>query len=382
MDHLSFNQIVVDIMVLFMILGGFDRITKKKFKLGLADDFEEGFQSLGALALSMLGILSFAPVLTKILLTILGPVYEFLGADPAMMAGSFLGMDMGAYTIAHEMTANSDVADFSGLILGGMMGNTIVFIIPVAIAILNKDDYQYLAQGILYGVITIPVGALAGGLVAGYDLMMMIRNLLPIILFAVLIVAGLVKFPMKMIKGFKIFGDLIVAMITAALVCAIIETLTGFVIIPGMAPLDEGFTVIGHIAIMLAGAFPMVCMITRKLKQPLMKVGGLIGINETSTAGLIASMANNIPMCEMMNRMNARGKIINSAFMVSGTFVIGDDLAFAASVNKEMILPVIAGKAIGGLSALAVAWFATRKYEENRTPYDSRSSELNAVADN
>ena len=71
-------------------------------------------------------------------------------------------------------------------------------------------------------MITIPVGALAGGLVAGYDLMMMIRNLLPIILFAVLIVAGLVKFPMKMIKGFKIFGDLIVAMITAALVCAII----------------------------------------------------------------------------------------------------------------------------------------------------------------
>lgn len=369
-------------MVLFMILGGFDRITKKKFNLGLADDFEEGFHSLGALALSMLGILSFAPVLTKMLLAVLGPVYEFLGADPAMMAGSFLGMDMGAYTIAHEMTANSDIADFSGLILGGMMGNTIVFIIPVAIAILKKEDYQYLAQGILYGVITIPVGALAGGLVAGYDLTMMIRNLLPIILFAVLIVAGLVKFPMKMIKGFKVFGDLIVAMITAALVCAIIETLTGFVIIPGMAPLDEGFVVIGHIAIMLAGAFPMVCMITRKLKQPLMKVGSYIGINETSTAGLIASMANNIPMCEMMNRMNSRGKIINSAFMVSGTFVIGDDLAFAASVNKEMILPVIVGKTVGGLTALAVAWFATRNYEDSPTSYNNGNLELSTEANN
>ena len=62
MDHFSFNQIVVDIMVIFMILGGFDKITKKKFKLGLADEFEEGFQALGALALSMLGILAFAPV--------------------------------------------------------------------------------------------------------------------------------------------------------------------------------------------------------------------------------------------------------------------------------------------------------------------------------
>lgn len=61
-------------MVIFMILGGFDRITGKRFNLGLADEFEEGFRSLGALALSMLGILSFAPVLTKILLVVAGQI--------------------------------------------------------------------------------------------------------------------------------------------------------------------------------------------------------------------------------------------------------------------------------------------------------------------
>ena len=46
MEHFSFNQIVIDIMVIFMILGGFDRITGKKFNLGLADEFEEGFRSV------------------------------------------------------------------------------------------------------------------------------------------------------------------------------------------------------------------------------------------------------------------------------------------------------------------------------------------------
>lgn len=363
-DHFSFNQIIVDIMVVFMVLGGFDKITKKKFNLGLADEFEEGFQALGSLSLSMLGILAFAPVLTNILLTVLGPVYEFLGADPAMMAGSFLGMDMGAYSVAHEMTASEEVANFSGLILGGMMGTTIVFTIPVAISILKKEDYPYLAQGILYGITTIPVGCIAGGLAAGYELSMILRNLGPIILIAGMIVIGLKLMPERMINGFKRFGDIVVAVITVALVAAIVETLTGITIIPGMAPLTEGFEIVGNIAIMLAGAFPMVCVITKKLKKPLQRLGTLVGINDNAAAGLVASMANNIPMCGMMKAMNTRGKIINSAFVVSGTFILGDDLAFTASVNKEMILPVIIGKGVGGLTAVIVAWFATKKLTE------------------
>lgn len=362
-SHLSFNQIVIDIMVIFMILGGFDKITKKRFNLGLADEFEEGFNAMGALALSMLGILSFAPVLTKILLAAAGPLYEFLGADPAMMAGTFLGMDMGAYSVAHEMTANQDVADFSGLILGGMMGNTIVFSIPVATSILKKQDYPYLARGILYGISTIPVGCVAGGLTAGYGLSMIIKNLIPIIIFALLVVLGLKFIPEKMIKGFKIFGDVVVAVITFALVAAIVETLTGFTVIPGMAPLSDSFEVIGNIAIMLAGAFPMVCVITKKLKKPLLKLGAKVDMNEIAAAGIVASMANSIPMCGMIKDMNVRGKIMNAAFIVSGTFIIGDDLAFTAGVNKEMILPVIVGKGTAGIAAVFVAWWSTRKPE-------------------
>ena len=37
---------------------------------------------------------------------------------------------------------------------------------------------------------------------------------------------------------------------------AVVEALTGFVIIPGMAPISEGFETVGTIAIVLAGAFP------------------------------------------------------------------------------------------------------------------------------
>ena len=49
--------------------------------------------------------------------------------------------------------------------------------------------------------------------------------------------------------------------------------------------------------------------------------------------------------------------------MVSGTFIIGDDLAFTASVNKEMILPMIIGKGSAGLAAILLAWWSTRNME-------------------
>ena len=107
----------------------------------------------------------------------------------------------------------------------------------------------------------------------------------------------------------------------------------------------------------------MVCVITKKLKKPLQKLGSKIGINDVAAAGIVASMANNIPMCGMVKDMNTRGKILNAAFVVSGTFIIGDDLAFTASVNKEMILPVIIGKGTAGITAVLVAWIATKRAE-------------------
>lgn len=196
---------------------------------------------------------------------------------------------------------------------------------------------------------------------------MILHNIVPTVIIALLIILGLKKVPEKMIRGFKVFGDFIVAVITIALAAAIIESLTGITVIPGMAPLEEGFEIVGNIAIVLAGAFPMVYILTKKLKKPLQKLGTLIGINDAAAGGLVASMANNIPMCGMMKNMNNRGKIINAAFVVSGTFIFGDDLAFTASVDKSMILPMIVGKGTAGIAAVALAWFATREKKERES---------------
>lgn len=358
---MGINDIIIYIMVIFMIIGGVDKILGNKF--GYGEKFEEGFMAMGSLALAMVGVISLAPVLAKVLRPVVEPLYTALGADPAMFATTLLANDMGGYPLAMELAKDPNAGLFAGLILGAMMGPTLVFTIPVALGIIEKEDRPYLAKGVLAGIITIPLGCLAGGLVAGFGINMIIMNLIPIIIFAVLICLGLWLIPEKMTKGFTIFGQGVVIVITIGLMAAIVETLTGIVLIPGMAPLSEGISVIGSIAIVLAGAFPLVHFITKAFKAPLTKVGKQLGMNEVGAAGLVATLANNIPMFGMLKDMDENGKIINVAFAVSAAFVFGDHLGFTGGVNKSMIFPMIVGKLVGGITAIIVAkiLFARKK---------------------
>jgi len=342
-----------------MVIGAIDRILGNR--LGLGQEFENGVMTFGTLALSMLGIISLAPVLAGVLRPVVVPVFRLLGADPGMFPGAILACDMGGAALSLELAESREAGLFGGTIIGSMLGATIVFTIPVALGIIPKEDRKYLAQGVLAGIITIPVGALAGGLLAGFSLLMICRNLIPIVIFAALIAIGLWKAERAMIKGFTVFGWFVTALITVGLAAAIVEELTGWVIIPGMAPLSEGYAVIGGIALILAGAFPLVYAVTRLFRRPLLKLGGLLGMNEAAAAGMVATLANSIPMFGMLKDMDDRGKVLNVAFAVSAAFVFGDHLGFTAGFAPEMLVPVIAAKLVSGISAVALAMVLTKR---------------------
>ena len=88
-----FHEILIAIMAGFSILGAVDRIFGNRW--GLGKEFEEGILAMGSLALAMVGIVSLAPVLANLLRPVVVPVFGFLGADPAMFAGTILASDMG-----------------------------------------------------------------------------------------------------------------------------------------------------------------------------------------------------------------------------------------------------------------------------------------------
>lgn len=356
---MSFHEILIAVMAVFAILGAIDRIFGNR--LGLGKEFEEGILAMGSLALAMVGIVSLAPVLAQLLKPVVVPIFGFLGADPAMFAGTILASDMGGGALAVQMTDDYDAAMLGGILNGSMLGATLVFTIPVAMGILREEDRPAMAKGILCGIVTIPLGVLAGGIAAGFPVAMVVRNLIPIVLIAVLIALGLWRAENAMVRGFALFGKIVVVVVTVGLAAAIAEALTGFVLIPGMAPITEGFATVGTIAILLAGAFPLVFVLTKLLRAPLMAVGRKLGINDAAAAGLIASLANSIATFGMVKDMNERGKVVNIAFAVSAAFVFGDHLGFTAGFAPEMIGPMIIGKLVGGISAVAVAMFLTKK---------------------
>ena len=355
------SDIILYIMLFFMVLGGIDYFSGKKFGLGIK--YEEGFMAMGALTMNMAGAVCIAPKLGEWLEPVLAPIFKIFGASPAMFATTILANDMGGYPLAMAL-AGGDLraGNFAGLILGAMMGPTIVFSIPVGLGIIKIEDRPFLGKGILIGLTTIPLGCLAGGAVAGFPFLWMIQNLIPVIIFAAVIAAGLILFQKTMITIFLWFGRFVVMFMTLSLICAGIEGATGFALpfLRGMAPIADAFNIVGSIAVVLAGAFVLVHLLTKFLGGPLEKVGGLLGMNKEAAAGMVATLANNIAMFQVMKDMDDRGKVINVAFAVSAAFVFGDHLGFTAGVNKDMIAAMVVGKLVGGITAVAVAYFITK----------------------
>jgi ethanolamine transporter len=64
-----------------------------------------------------------------------------------------------------------------------------------------------------------------------------------------------------------------------------------------------------------------------------------------------------------VKEMNPRGKMVNMAFAVSASFMIAGNLGYVARMNESMIIPVVVGKLVGGISAVMVALYLANKIE-------------------
>lgn len=365
--NIGVNTVVVMIMAIFMLVGAVDRIMGNKF--GYGEEWEAGFAAMGDLAIAMAGVVAAAPVLAILLKPFIVPVYQIFGADPAMFATTLLACDMGGYPLALQLAADESIGQFAGIVLGTMMGPTIVFTIPVALGIIDEADRSYLGAGVLAGMITIPIGCLAGGIVMNVttdynmSIVAILQNLIPVVIIAALIVAGLWFIPAKMIAGFNVFGQGVTIVITFFTAIAIFQYNTG-IRLPlfnimhdgeGGDQLEAGLLTCGIIAITLCGAYPMVKFITSTFGGALEKVGGLLGVNSQASAGMVANLANNIAMFNILKDMDPKGKLLNVAFSVSAAFCFGDHLGFTAANSPTMIASEIVGKLVAGVTALIVA---------------------------
>ncbi len=385
------GKIVIYVIMACAVAGAFAYIRDPE--QGLGREFREGLHAIGPIFIPVAGIMAAIPYLSQAISGAVGPFFSLMGADPAIAATTIIAIDMGGYQLA-EALAQSREAWFLAALVGYMAGATIIFSIPVGLAMLDKRDHKYLALGIMSGILSVPIGVfiaaltvlITGTLIRGeisntgaptlalaLSLGEILANLFPLALFCVAIALGLRFAPDAMITGFLWFGKLMYAGITVVLVFSIVEYFTGFFTFVfggwGFDPIiaDEtdqfrALEIAGYIGIMLSGAFPMVYLITRYLAGPMEAFGKRLGLSPLGAAGLLATVANIIAMYRLVREMRGRDKVLVIAFAVCAAFSFGDHLAFTANFQPSLILPLLLGKLLGGAAGFALAvWLSVPK---------------------
>ncbi|MBM7097537.1 ethanolamine utilization protein EutH [Bacillus sp. H-16] len=357
------NDAVIWTIAVFAVVGAADRIFGNRF--GYGEQFEKGFLAMGPLALAMVGIICFSPVVAEWLRPVFIPAANLMGADPSVFAGILFAIDMGGYPLSVELSETDQAGLFSGIILATMIGPTFVFTIPVALGLIKKEDHRFFARGILIGLVPVPAGAWLAGVVAGFPAGMVLVNLVPVLVVSVFVMAGLVLFPNGMIRGFIWLGKGIVALFTLMAGVIGFEVLTGVTVVAGTSPAGEAFMIVGMIAITLSGAFPFVHFLKGILGGVMAPVAAKLNVKRVSLVGLVSSLAHSIPVFQVLHEMDSRGKVMNVAFAVSGAFVLGGHLGFVSSVEPQMIVPMIAGKLSAGCLAVGLALITVKGIEES-----------------
>ncbi|NLJ99205.1 MAG: ethanolamine utilization protein EutH [Tissierellia bacterium] len=347
------SNIILFIMVLFSILGGVDRLIGNRY--GLGERFEEGFKSMGGLAMTMIGIISLAPVISQLIMPVLSPVAKITGADPSVFISNILAVDMGGYATSIEIAKTKEMAQYTGLILASMMGTTLSFTIPVALNLISKEDLPFFIKGMLSGIVTIPIGMVVGGISMNIPIKDIWINLVPVIILSILIAIGLFKFQEQTIKVFNVLGKGIMIISFLGLLLSILDLILGIRIIPNIAPFEEGIVIVGEIAVILSGAYTLFYIIYEKSHDRLNKVSEKVDINEFALLGILSSLANCIPMLAIYDKMDNKGKTINAAFAASGAFVFGGQLGYVAGIAQEIVTPFILAKLSAGFSGILLA---------------------------
>ncbi len=361
--------VLIILVLIFSTLGALDYVLGNK--LGIGSEFERAFKLFSAMALSMIGMIVLAPMIAKLLTPVLGFVSKTLGLDPSILPAMLLANDMGGAPLSVQVATDPAMGMFNALVVSSMFGCTVSFTIPFALGLVAKENYRELCFGLLCGVVTIPVGCFVSGLICGIPIIPLLLDLLPLVIFSGLIAVALICAPNACVKVFKVFGFVINALIILGLVMGIYNFLVQKItpvelfensidlpLIPNLDTVESGAMVCLNASIVMTGMFPLVMLISRLLDRPLKAVGSRLGIDEKSSLSIVATLATSATAFGMMDGMNKKGMMVNSAFAVSGAFTFCAHMAFTMAFpgGEDYLLPVIVGKLISGIAALVMAF--------------------------
>ncbi len=352
------------IMLIFAVIGAFDYIIGNKF--GLGKEFERGFQLLGTLCLAMIGILVISPLISTLLNPFFDVIHKTLRIDPSIITASLFANDMGGAPLSLGVAKDAAVGGFNAYVVSSMMGGLISFYIPFSIGVVKKEFHNELFLGLLCGTAVIPIGCFFGGLLCKIPLAELLLNLLPLIIFAAIIVLGLLFCPKICVKIFSVFGVILQIAVVVGLMLGVVNYLAGKTLIPGLASFEESAMICVNISVILAGAFPLTYIASRVFKKPLALLSKKMGVGNTASAGFLSIIVTAPPVFELMNEMDRKGIVLTAAFVVPAGCLLGDHLAFTLAFDDTYIAPMLAAKFISGVCGVILALAVYKRTSKNK----------------
>ena len=354
------NAITV-VVLAFSLLGAADYLFGCRF--GIGKEFERAFSLFCPMALSMLGMLVIAPAVGVWLTPVFEAFYHLFGIDPSIIPACLLANDMGGTSLAQGICKASDIGNYNAFVISSMMGCVISFTIPFSLGMVKKAQHKELFLGILCGIVTIPVGSFVAGLMCHLSPLALLKNLLPLLIISLIIGTALFLCPNICIKCFAAFGMFMKAAGILGLACAIFTFLTKTELSPHFDTLENAAFICVNACVTLSGMLPVMFLVGKLLGRPLNHLGSKLGINGISALAFLSSLATNAPTFSVMDQMDKRGTVLNSAFAVSASFVFGSHLAFTMAFDSSYVSPMIVGKLVSGLCAVLLAFFL---YKEDK----------------
>jgi len=379
------GNIITYIMMACCVIGGIFYIINDQSELG--QSFNDGLHAMANMFIPICGLMASVPFLKVFITTVFGPVFGVFGGDPVVAAAIIMPPDCGSFALATEIGQTADL--FPVIIaIGFMCASTITFNLPIGLSMLDKEDHKYMALGTMSGFLSVPFGVFITSVIVMFThpairsafssvgdpdhmvmltLGMILRNMIPLVIICVLLALGLKFFPNGMVKGFMVFGKIMTGALTAVVVACIVQHYTGLFtdilhIGWGFDPIlaDEENTfraveLLGTIAMMLTGAFPMVTLIRKYLSKPLEKLGRLAGLSANGSVGLVACLPNGLALFPFIKDMNPSDKVVCLAFLVCGGYCLGDFLAFNVNFQPNLLIPVFVGQICGGIIGIVFA---------------------------
>ena len=339
---------LIFILFLFAAAAALDKFFGNRLKLG--EEFDKGLALMGPLSLSMVGLYCFSTLAGQKLADLFGERAGWF-LDPSVLVGCVLSSDIGAYAVSEQIAATPEIAAFSGLLLASVLGSTLSFALPATIGSVRREDTEPLLTGTAYGILTIPIGLVPGGLLAGLSARTLLFCLLPVLLFSLALACGIRFRRSAAVRAVGLLGR---GMQALSILLFLLTAVGIFWELPALADpsrVSEILLIILRVTVVICGSLAAVSVLLRLAKKPILRLSQLLGVNEYAVAGLLMTTVTSLAMAAVFERMDRRGKVFNAAFAVSGAFVFGGQLAFVSAAREAIIPAYVLSKLIGGITA-------------------------------